>query len=942
VNTVILLLLSFSLYAAVIEAPQIDLSFQQNPSGLSWRQIKTDHFEIIFSHDVENEAKRVAHILEKAYPFVARSLKEKPPRIPIVLQSQSLISNGFVTLAPRRSELFLTPATDPVISNTDWLKTLAIHEFRHVVQFEKGRRGFNKALRIILGQVGQSIGLALTLPPWFFEGDAVGIETALTRGGRGRLPLFDRDLRTIMLSGKKWDYDKAHLGSYDDYVPDHYLYGYFYTSFLRNKYGDLFLSDLANESAKRSYFPLSFYWAYDRLTGESFEKFYSSVMSDLVTEWSKRADKLSITELEVTPLPKHFGWTNYLYPQATKSGKIFALKKGLSFIEEFVLLNENEEESVYYPASLHSDHPFKVRDDKVAFFELDLDPRWGYRDYSRLKVLDIQKKEMILDLRGLKGRYVVLSHDGKKLAYIEWNERQEQAIIIMDISGNILTRTPVPKESVITSIDWKNDDELVVVVKDYFEFKWIADFRPTQGLGKVLFSKSFQNIGHVAVEGGEIFFEGPASGIDNLYHLSGNRAKQLTVSKFGAYAPDLSGTSLIYNDYSFEGMRIVRKKKNWQDEETSSDSFYPVFEKFSNSEGLYEFESQLSSLPEEQKITDYSQMAHAINVHSWLLLAPPLSSTITASLMSRDILNNLNLSAGALYDLNEQVLQGFTALSFSHYYPVFDAMAAYGERKQNVTTNGIDRQNKWQEGSFEAGLSIPWQYLQGRFRHSFTSRAFSKIIKVTNKISIDETEVRDGALFSPGIELSYSIFSRMAKRDLNPTLGLSIDGRFEEGRDITGDNLRGRLFSTDGRLFLPGLWYHHSFYHQIAFESQDDKTYQYSSRIFYPRGTKGVFLSELRKYSGNYTLPLFYPDWHWSRYLYLKRMSLNVFYDQLSGRIGTLNYMAATTGWETIFEMHLLRLNLPINLGVRGSYIIDGIPKDDNYEIFLATNMAQF
>ena len=143
----------------------------------------------------------------------------------------------------------------------------------------------------------------------------------------------------------------------------------------------------------------------------------------------------------------------------------------------------------------------------------------------------------------------------------------------------------------------------------------------------------------------------------------------------------------------------------------------------------------------------------------------------------------------------------------------------------------------------------------------------------------------------------------MARRDTNPMWGLQLSGRHEEGKDITGKRMKGSLDSIDSRLFLPGLWYHHSFYHQLAYEKQRDDFYQYASSIFYPRGTKYVFLQEFRKYSGNYTMPLFYPDYNLSRYLYFKRIALNLFYDELNGTYRGSSYKAASTGWETIFEM---------------------------------------
>ena len=92
-----------SAYTGVIEAPQALMDFQQNPSEIEWKKIDTVHFEIIFPKEVEVQAQRVTHLLEAAYPLVTRSLEVAPPKLSLILQNQSTISNGFVTLAPRRS-----------------------------------------------------------------------------------------------------------------------------------------------------------------------------------------------------------------------------------------------------------------------------------------------------------------------------------------------------------------------------------------------------------------------------------------------------------------------------------------------------------------------------------------------------------------------------------------------------------------------------------------------------------------------------------------------------------------------------------------------------------------------------------------------------------------------------------------------------------------------
>lgn len=938
---VVLFFTIFTVRANVIEAPAINADFAQNPSHLEWRHIVTEHFDIIFPQDIEDEAQRVAHLLEKAYPFVTRSLEVKPPRIPLVLQTQSTMSNGFVTLAPRRSEWYVTPSIDPVLSNTEWLKTLSIHEFRHVVQFQKTRQGFNIALEILFGEIGQALGLGLTLPPWFLEGDAVGMETALTRGGRGRLPLFDRDLRTLLLSDKKWNYDKAHLGSYEDYIPNHYVYGYFYTSWLRNTYGDLFLSKLADESSKNSWNPLNFYLTTESLTGKSFESFYRNVMRDLVGEWKERASQLKPTPYKVLNKGKRLGWTNYFFPQPTEDGKILALKKGLSHIQQFVLVDGEDEEILFYPSSLQDEYPIKLRKGRFAFFENELDPRWGYRDFSRLKVYDLNQKKFILDTRKTKGRLAVIDHDGSRILYVNWTPQQGQEIVVTDMKGSELLRFPFPKEEVITSMDWFDEENVVMVIKDLNDQKSIIRLNLSTWNREELVPKSLTNLGFITAEQGTIIYESPESGIDNIWLISENGPKQITSALFGSYSPTLSKNKLYYNDYSASGMNIVTKDLPFAEEQKSENSFYPIYEKFAKSENFSELESELLQ-KENYTSKKYSQPKNALNLHSWLIFAPPLSNTITLVGYSRDILNNFTLTAGAEYHLGERVAQVFVSGLWSHYYPLFDLRAGYGGRREEFTTPTGEKEHRWEEGTFEGGVQIPWKYLQGRFTHQFTLRAFSKIIKVINKRADDLSEINNGALHSPGGELSYSVLSRMARRDINPQWGLSLFLRGEEGQDITGTDQEGSLQHMDSRLYLPGLWYHHSFYHQFAYERQRDDLYQYSSLVAYPRGTRSVFLQELSKYSANYLLPLFYPDYNLSRYVYFKRVALNLFYDELNGRLSGLSYHAASYGWETIFEMHFLRIFLPFSIGVRGSYVIEGLEESNNYELFLTTVLGTF
>src|SRR6218665_3172324 len=120
-------------------------TFGTNPTSLKWYKINTDHFKILYPAGFDVQAQRMANTLEHIYEPEARTLGVKPRKITMLMQNQSSISNGFVTLAPRRSEFYAMPTQNYNLSGTnDWLNMLASHEYRHIVQYQRSITGFNK------------------------------------------------------------------------------------------------------------------------------------------------------------------------------------------------------------------------------------------------------------------------------------------------------------------------------------------------------------------------------------------------------------------------------------------------------------------------------------------------------------------------------------------------------------------------------------------------------------------------------------------------------------------------------------------------------------------------------------------------------------------------------------------------------------------------------
>src|SRR5690606_20631994 len=207
----------------------------QDPASIRWKQINTLTFQLIFPDYYEEQAKKLAGNLEVAYPYTSFTLKHNPAKIPVILHTQTVQSNGLVAWAPKRAEFFTTPHQSMYAQ--EWLEQLALHEFRHVVQVDKIQSNLPRWIRYSLGEQGTALAFGAYLPWWFIEGDAVVTETALSQYGRGRFPSFLMEHQAQVVEKGVFTYDKAFFGSYRDFVPNHYKLGYHLAGNLRARHG---------------------------------------------------------------------------------------------------------------------------------------------------------------------------------------------------------------------------------------------------------------------------------------------------------------------------------------------------------------------------------------------------------------------------------------------------------------------------------------------------------------------------------------------------------------------------------------------------------------------------------------------------------------------------------------------------------------------------------
>lgn len=905
----------------------------QDPSSIRWGKLETDNFRIIFPLDIGDCAKKMSFHLEESYNQNASQLKYKPAKIPVVLHNQNVISNGFVAVAPRRMEIFLNP--DPQGYPGERLHQLAIHEQRHVTQIGKVNQGFTHVLSKFIGEQGSGYGAAL-LPFWFLEGDAVFAETSCSRTGRGRLPEFEKEIKAILMdTTEKYFHEKAFLGSYKDFVPDYYRYGYQMVSYARNKYGENFWPEAVNYTGRNSwmFFPFSYYLKKE--TGLTRKQLHNESMNFIKTHWNESFKKRHIEKYDCLD-KQHKVYTSYSYPHIVNDSSIIALKSGLNIIPEFIQIQaDGSETELFTPGSLNSGR-ISVHNNKILWDEIRPDVRWSNRNYSVLKEYNFETKK----IRTLAGntRYYSPSYSpgGDTIIAIEFTPEQKTNLIILSASdGRVVNKIQTPEDLFLQSPEWIKGTKLISLIAVNEQGKKIIIFDQEKESWSTIFNAGFFDIQDLKSYGDLILFKGSFNGIDDIYALNykNNLLYRTTYSSFGAYQPDVSsdGTKLIFSNYTKNGSRVSKKDMIFHP--VSLNELSSKEQPYFNTENLNETDIPSIKIPDNYnpEIKRYHKISSLFNFHSWLpfyidynnLLEEKPKINPGFSLTSQNILSTAYTSVGYEYANKEHFFH--TSFTYKGILPVISISAEYGG-KPLIFNDSIPSSLKVSTNQHYNFLTyIPFNLSSGK-----TISGIQPILKysyVGNYFYYRSDEkFKKGMHFLETRLYCYS-YLRTALRDLQPKWGAIIDGKITSA-PFEKEQI-GSVASLRSVLYLPGILKNQGLKLQFQIQNQKPEKYLSPNHISFPRGYTDYPALKLIKYSGDYVMPLLYPDLRIGPVIYLKRIYLSAFADYISGNdiyeiknnrrvISDKNLFSS--GAELYFEYHFLRFLFPFIQGIRISY----------------------
>ena len=914
----------------------------QGPASIRWKQIETENFRVIYPSDYEEQAAYVADVLEFSYRHASASLGHRPVKVPVILHNQTVISNGFVSWAPRRIEMFSNP---PQNNDThDWLDRLAVHEFRHVVQIDKLNQGLTRVLSTLLGEQGTGIVLGLYFPLWLLEGDAVAVETALTNSGRGRIPAFEQGLRAQIMKKGPYSFDKAVFGSFKDHVPNHYELGYQLVASARTSYGAGIWDKVVDNIARRphSITPLSS--GLRKHAGVNKVEHYEQTFEMLDSAWRTQEQQYAYTPYELVN-PSNKSFTSYTQLSFADDTTLIALKTGLDEIPQLVALDlKGNEKRLFYPGFYNS-LAFSAGAGKVVWSEVRPDPRWQHRNWSEIHAFDINtgKRERIT--RNTRFFAPATSPNGQYIAVAEVSPRNEYALVIIDAkTGEEKYRLPTPENKFIMTPSWNKDNRTLVILLQDSEGKSITLADILSGEFETVFHSGHVDMSTPVFKNvNEILFSGAFSGINKIYQLDlrSGKVEQVVVSRFGAAYPASSpnGEKLFWSDYSADGYKVAMRRDvpgnglSLEKVENHSVKFYETLAR--QEEAVVSRENIPRRDHEPRK---YSRLVNLINVHSWgpfALDVDNMEGNPGASLFSQNALSTSFTSIGYEYDLNDELGKFFLNYSYYGWYPVVDITAETGKRRSYYRTqqDGELIPFLWRENSLKAGLSLPLSFRRYQYFYGINPSMRTGLIGVR---STDDTPdfFQKNDMHTMEYRLVVYRQRRAVAKDLRPRWAQIADINFRHTPFGGGD--MGSVFSARITGFFPGLFRHHSIRLSAAFQEHvagtpEEQTinYRFPNLISYPRGITGRYDDQLLTFSADYALPLFYPDWSLPPILYLRRVSANFFADHAVAEFMVIpeegdpfnnRERLNTMGVDLTGNMHLFRFFNPLDLGLRTIY----------------------
>lgn len=895
------ILISFALliYSHNIKA-QIFSTDQAN-SNINWKQINTEKFQLIFPEQFSPSAVALAKTVEYQLRQANDNMLRKTRKISIVIQESTLEQNGFVQLAPRKSEYYSTPSG--IADNQSWLTNLSLHEVRHVAQFDnltgKIRKPYGEQLAIAL--------FSLNLPSWYFEGDAVLHETLYSEGGRGRLSSWQMPIRANIQSNLNFDFNKYTHGSFKDIVPSYYTIGYFMNSQLYEK--DIYATrNIYHTMRGRLLRPLNFQRALQASYGGKSSILFKETLSNLKQQWTEEAKNIYPNRLLFNDKYP----TDYIMPQG-QNGTLYTLQQSPQRVSRIVKIDPNlpNDPIEIAKVGIQLMPYFDSKGDLIVWDEVRRNARYSKETFNVINTYNTttkQKKTITYETRYYTP---TLSPDLQHIACIEVDKANNSYLTILDVlTGGKIKGIKMPKNLHIQQPYYHHSGDKIVMIGVSENGTNLLEIDLKNEEITMLTSWSNQQIERPIYYNEDIIFKTNIGNKDDIFLLNNGKIARLTDAQFGAFNPYVDNNILYFNDYTTRGLKVNHIPMS----ELVPQATSPVrIQTLYANQNTFTIPQDTADTTKIYTISDYKTLAHAINFHSISISGSDFESFDNLKpgifLLSNDVLNTTQTKIGYEYDTDIKKSIYSAAVSYQKYYPKFTLgyknrglIGVASAENNNTATQTFD----FRENLFTLDVQLPFVKYRGNKIYSYGFNTGTSYQHRYN-VSIPLKNFNNDIAFPLNYQVYFNKNSLRSKMDLFPKWGQSLSFIY---RHLPFEQeLSGTSWSLRSNFYFPGFALNHGIQLRYSMQENTGRFISnndiplFSGITYFPhKAIKNTLLID-------YRLPLSYPDWSLGQLAYLKR---------IYGAIGAsyLNIHESSKAPQAIstslfFDFRLFKYNLP-------------------------------